>query len=284
MNWQIFILFSIIFGSLTTLLQRILMKDQKSDPISYSIFFQIVIGILIGSFGFLTADMSLPNLQNLIPNLIMMIAFFVILNILYFNALKLIEVSEFTVIFSSRIIFTILASSIFLSEGLSIKQLFGALLILAGVILVATKKVRVNYGRGELYAILGAIVIGFATTNDRFILKSLNLYPYVSFAFFAPAITMMLIFPKSLNRMRSFLNFNLFAKSILMCILNALAVIAFYTALKLSNNSSQVVTVNLTSVILTVFLGIILLKERDHLERKIFGATLNFIGLIFLNT
>lgn len=88
MPWQILIGVSVIFFAISTLLQRLLLKEDNSDPIAYSIFFQILIGVLIGGVGFLVADMALPDLKPLLPNLIIAIIFYALANIFVFNSLK----------------------------------------------------------------------------------------------------------------------------------------------------------------------------------------------------
>lgn len=162
------------------------------------------------------------------------------------------------------------------------KQFIGAGLLLSGVLLVTIKAFKINFNKGELFALLAAVFFGFATTNDRFILKSFNLYPYVALAFIVPPIFMAIAYPKSISKMKVFLEKKILIKMILLCVIYAISSVTFFAALQSSSNSSQITTVNLTSVILTVILSIIFLKERDFLVRKILGAILSFAGLILL--
>src|SRR5680860_82301 len=283
MTWQFLISLSIILFSISVLLQRFILRESNSKPIAFSIFFQFLTGILITIAGFLFSNMTLPNIVPLIPNLLLMIVLYTFANIFIFKSLKEIEASKYTIIFATRVLFTILASTLILSEGLTIKQLGGALFILLGVIFVSLESTKFTFKKGELFALLGAIGFGFANTNDRFLLSSFNIYPYMSVIFISPAIFMGLIYPKELKYIKLFLHKSIFKKTLLLCIIYALSAATFFGALKIADNSSQVISVNLTSVIVTVLLSIIFLKERTHIVKKLAGAVITFIGLLLIN-
>jgi len=48
MSWQILVAISVILYSVSVLLQRLLLKDDKSEPISFSVFFQVGVAVVIG--------------------------------------------------------------------------------------------------------------------------------------------------------------------------------------------------------------------------------------------
>lgn len=120
-TWQVFIFASVVLTSVATLLQRVLLKDEKSDPVSFSIFFQLLTGLLIGVFGVFFSDMSFPpQWSGVWFNIILMTVLYALGNVFIFKSLKLIEASTFTVIFASRALFTTLASTMLLHEGLTL--------------------------------------------------------------------------------------------------------------------------------------------------------------------
>lgn len=284
MNWQILISLSIIFYSVSILLQRLILREDKSQPIAYSIFFQVLCGIFIGSFGFFFADLSLPeNLSSLFLNLLLATFLYGFGNVFIFKSLKQTEASKFTVIFAARAFFTVLASSLILREFLTSKQLVGALLIFFGVILVNLKSTKFSFGKGELLAFLGAMSFGFANTNDRYLLKFFNLYPFITLVYILPAILMSMIYSKELKRARLFLNKKVFSKILLLCVMYSISSITFFAALQISQNSSQVATINLTNVIIIVLLAIAFLQERESLTKKLLGAILSFIGVLLIS-
>jgi len=92
-----------------------------------------------------------------------------------------------------------------------------------------------------------------------------------------------IIYPKKLRHIKSFLQKTVLIKIVLLCIVYGISEIAFYLALKTGNNSSQIASINLTGVIVTVLLAIIFLKERTHLVQKLLGAVVAFIELFLIS-
>ncbi len=282
MTWQALIFISVFLGAISTILQRILLREDKSDAVAYSIFFQLLTGILIAVFGLIQGSFTFPDVRPFLLPLALMIVLYAAGNIFIFKTLNSVEASEATVIFSSRALFTIIASTIFIGEVLNQKQLLGVVLILLSIIIVSFKASKFSFGKPEFIALLAAIAFGVATTNDRFLLKNIALYPYVSLAFFAPAILVILLNPKKAKKMAVFFEKKLFLKMLLMCVAYALTAITFFSALQIAPTSSQVVTINLTGVIVTVLLSIVFLKERGDLGKKLLSALLCFGGLLLL--
>jgi len=273
---------SILSYSLAILTQRILMKGNKSDPVSYSVIFQLLTGFIIGIFGYLTADMTIPRVQPLLINLTLLTLLYGIGNIFTFKALKMLEASEFTIIFATRGLFTLIASSILLKEGLYSTQFLGALLILISVVLVTIKSMHLKFSRGELLALLGAMCMGFAVTNDRYLLSYFSVYPYVTIAFILPALFIGLLNFKKMKNVKTLFKKHIFIKMLVMCLLFSISSISFFSALKMGNNSSQIAILNLLSIILIVVLGTVFLRERNNILRKIIGSILSIIGSAIL--
>ena len=113
MTWEILLTISVLTFSVSILLQRVLLKDDQSDPIAYSIVYQLFTGILIGIYA-LFNGFTTPNLVQLIPNLILMIILYGGANIFMWNGLRMIDLSEFTIIFSSRALWTIIGGVVLL--------------------------------------------------------------------------------------------------------------------------------------------------------------------------
>lgn len=284
LSWQLLIGVSIIGASVSVLLQRVLLKEENSHPIAFSILFQILVGSLIGLFGVFFVGFKLPSNLNLVwENLILTVLFYAPYNVFVYKSLKNLEASKLSIILSIRIVFTALASTLVLNEFLTGKQLLGAGLILFSVFLVNFKKRNVSFGKGEGLALLAAIFLGLASTNDRYILKNIELYTYVTFAFLAPPIFLSFIYPQELTHIKSFFNRKIFIKIFFVSTIFAISSIAFYSALQVGKNSTQVTTVNLTSIILTVLLSFIFLKETDNWIKKLVGALLSFIGLLLVS-
>jgi len=283
MSWQLFISVSVILYSISVLIQRLILKEDQSNPVSFSIFFQFLTGVVIGIAGFIFSDMSLPsNLSPLLLNMALMIVLYGFANIFIFKSLKVTEASVFTILFATRGFFTVLASSLLLKEFLTGLQLVGALLIFISIILVNYKSKRFSFGKGELLALLGGVIFGLANTNDRYLLNHFNVYPYVSIGFIAPSLLMATIYPKELRGIKELIKKGTLGKMFLLSTLYAASAVTFFYSLQITSSSSQVASINLTNIVLTVLLSIIFLKERSNIPKKAVGAILTFIGLLLL--
>lgn len=282
MSWQVLILFSVFTYSVSILLQRVLVKEDKSDPIAFSITFQFITGILIGLYGYATQDMRLPNLTPIVGNIVLMITMYTLGNYFLFNALKHIEASKFTVIFSSRAFFTVVASTIFLQESLDLRQWAGAVLIFLAIILVTGKIRNRTFQKAEWFALLAAMCFGFEITNDRILLRTLSVYPFSFWGFLLPGVVLSLVYRKSVPNISRFLRPQTLATMVLLCTIYAASALAFFVGLQIAPNSSQVTTVNLTSVIVIVLLSIVFLKEHTEWVKKVIGAVISFAGLLLL--
>lgn len=91
------------------------MKDDKSDSVAYSIFFQVATGVILTIFAVIHG-FQMPNMLAYWLNILLMIFFYAAANIAIFKSLQLIEASEFTVLFVTRSFWTILAAVLFLGE------------------------------------------------------------------------------------------------------------------------------------------------------------------------
>ncbi len=284
MSWQILIGISVVLYSLSVLLQRVLLKDDKSEPISFSIFFQTGVAFITALIILLVkGKIPIPNLSNIIWGLLAMTILYAGANIFIFKSLKVTEASRFTVIFSSKTLFAVLGISLFFKEVLSVDQWYGVIFVILGVIVVSIQKTFLKLNRGDIYAFIAAVLFGLANTNDRYLIKFFDPYSYVVIGFLLPAILIAVIYPSKIKLIKMYFQKNIIYKMILLFVLYGLSAATFFTALQITPNSSLAFSINATSGVLIVILSIIMLKEKDYMPRKIIGAILSLIGLILLN-
>jgi transporter family protein len=283
MPWQFFAALNIVFFSFSTLLQRILIKESKSRPITYTIFFNVFTGtvvLLIGLFARIPIFQTIP--LSLVVLLLLSIFLYAFGNLFIFKALKETEASKFTIIYASRVLFTIFVAILFLNETFGIREVMGTLLVFAGIILVSKTSKKIEFNKGDFYGIIAAMFIGFANANARFILHSMSIFPYMLIGFFGPAVILSFIYPREAKQGKIFLKKKAFGGMVLLGIFFAIANIGFFQAIKTGPSVSLVSVVILTSGIVTVVLSILFLKERDNIWKKLLGALISFIGLVIL--
>jgi len=284
MSWQILIALSVLLYSFSVLLQKVLLKDDKSDPISFSIFFQVGVSIIIAALVFLlNGGIVIPDLSEIWVYVLLMGILYGLANVSVFKSLKLTDASQFGVLFQSKNLFAIVGTSLIFNEMLTTKQWIGALLLIAGVVIVSLNKTKLKIDKGSLLALLAGLLFGAANVNDRFLVSYFDPYSYVVVGFLFPAILISVIYPRKLAGIKIFLNKSYLFKMAVLCLTYGLSATAFFAALSTTDNASQLFTINAFSVITVVVFSMIFLKERDFMPRKILGAILSLVGLLLVS-
>lgn len=279
MNWLIFAGISVLCFSASSLFQRLAMKDENSDPVTSSIIFQFLLGIgsavIAAVLGF-----HLPPL-NLWPYFVAAGGLYAGGSVFFFRSIKMIEASELAILGGFGTLVTLVVSFFFLSERLNPVQWAGALMILTAIVLVKYERKNFRFNKGVLFALLGTTCYGTAIVFDGFILKSYDTISYLPLMSFLPGIILLLSFPKHIPKLihdvRT-INIHLGLYSLLYVI----AAETFYIPIQNGTLVSQMSAVGRVSIILTVIMAMIVLKERSHLGKKLIGAILTTIGIFLI--
>lgn len=282
MTWQVLITISILAYSLAVLVQRLILRSSVDSPIAFSIISQFICGVIIALIAGVTGQLSWPNWQPVVWNLFFMTLAYAIGSIATTIALKKSEASKFTVLFATRAFLTIAIAGVFLNEKMTGVQLMGAVLIFSGVAITSWQTRKFVLEKADWLTLLGALCFGAGNVNDRFILQQMPLFIYNVLAFLLPAIAIGLAFPQQVKKIPGMLTKTMTTKILVLSSLYCISSLAFFGALKVATNASQVVSVNLISVILIVILSIVLLKEHSRLWLKLLGAVICFAGLLLV--
>ena len=281
MLWLYLVAINVLSLSIATLLQRVLMKEEQSDPYVYAVVFQLAVTVVVSLYAFYKG-FQIPPLLPLLPFLGLITILYAFANIVLFRAFQLSEASEISVISSSRSLWTLLIAVPFLDEALTSKKLLGTLLVILGVALVSWRGKRFRLQQGHMFALLSATLFGAAFATDAFLLRSFDSPSYATIAFFLPTVFLILLRPKSLKKIKLFLDFRRLAKMLILAIFYGIAALAIYASYQAGGEASQIAPVSQSSVILTVLLAAIFLKERSYFLNKLVGAIAVFLGVVLL--
>jgi len=284
MSWLTLTFISAVALAISTLVERVLMQDEQSDPVAYGFIFQIITGTLIFIYAIFTTGFQIPNLTPLIPNLILTGILYALANYTLFKAFQTTQASEVTILSSSRSIWSILTAIIFLKESFNTIQVTGTVLIITGVIAVSwIKKQTWKLSNGHLLSLAAALFLGIAFTNDAYILNNFDNVPsYLVLSFFLPSIVILFFKPKAIFKIKLFLKPKRAFNMLLNCLVYAIATISIFLAYKTGGNISQIAPISQSAIIITITLAYIFLKERDRVLQKILGAILVFVGVLLL--
>jgi drug/metabolite transporter (DMT)-like permease len=282
MSWQILLIISVVTYVISNVLQRVLLKEDSTDPIAFAILFQFLVGTIIGLYALVRGIEFPANLTTLLPNLLLMAGIYVAANIFLYRSLKITPVSEFTILFSTSTFWTIIGAIILLGESFTKVHFVGTLLILGGLLIVFKTSKKMKLSKGHVGALVSAALFGLAFVNDAYVLKSFEVNTYVSLAFLLPTALMLLIYPRSVKEMKVLLRKDKLQKLLIIVVFYSISAIAIFTAYTVGNNAAVISAINKTSSIFIVLAGIVFLHERENIPRKILGACIATLGVILL--
>ncbi len=280
MSWFTLLIISVLVVSFANILQKSLMKNDKSDPISYAIFFAFLLGVcnLIVALFY---GLHIPSFSMSLVSLPIAALLWGFGTIFYFKSLQLLESSEVIILSSSRSLITIIASLVFLGEVFNGQKLLGTIIILVSIFIVANIKKGFKFNKGLYYIFGMSLCYGMAIIFDVLNLRNFEPISYLAIVNFMIAIILLLIFPKSLLKWKGFVKPNFLKKMLPLGVLSTTQAILYYFALA-KGPASQIAPISQTQVIITILLAVIILKERDNLLRKITAALLVMIGVFLL--
>lgn len=279
MSWYLLAAINVISNSVGSLFQKLSMKKDTSDPVSSSIVFQFLLAAITLVYA-LIHGLRLPA-PSLLPFFLMSGVLYAVGTLAYFNAYKYIGASEITILGGAGVIITIVASFVFLKDTLTPVQLLGVLSILSAIIIVNLTKQQLKLNKGSWLTLLGTGAYGLAIVVDSYVVKRYDAVSYLPLACVAPGTIIYLLYMKRTRAIVQAIR-HIDKNLIIFTFLYSIQAITFYMALSLGALVSQISSISKASIILTVILATIFLKETKHIPRKIIAAILTTIGVLLV--
>lgn len=283
MTWFFLIIIAITFISFARLLQKRMLQNFSIDSVGYATLLQYIVTIIIFFYS-LIGGIKFYEFVNFIPNIILMVILYGLGSAILFYAFKYEEVSIVTVVFASSNIFATLSSVLFLGENLSMQRIIGIIIILIGVVIVNLNQQRqFIFTKWAFYALIASVIYGFAFTNDAYILSNNRDIPtYLTMSYLFPAVFLTLIFPKNLISVAKNFNTKNYIELFVIAFLVVISTLSSYKALQLSNSVSLISALSQLSIIFTVILSVIFLRENENKNHKIIGSICAIFGAIWV--
>lgn len=278
--WIILTLIALVSFSFARILQKSLLT-RESDSIAYALYFQFLVAIIIFPVAIFNG-FKIPPLQHIWFNLILMILLYGFANIFSYLSLKFTPVSEFIILLSTIPIWTVLTSIPILHESVSPFKIIGIILALIGVISVFYSINKIHLNIGHFFSFITAILFGVAYTNDAILLHYFSATTYSVIYFLLPALFVAIVYPNKIGRLGYYLKKHNILKFFATALLFAIAAVSINTSYKLGGEISQISTIVQLNSILTVFLGIFLLNEKENLLRKIIGGIIVIAVIVLI--
>jgi len=281
MSWFIWAIFSVVTTAVANLLQRVIMRDKDSDAFGTAIIFQFSIALLTGMFA-IWNGFVLPPIGKYFWNFLASTLLWGLGSLSLFKAYQTLGSSKIAIISSLGTVVTIVSSIVFLGESFNTPKIIGTLLIITSIFFVTEKKGKFSFTKGTSYALITTLFYGLAVTNDAFILKTYDAVSYTSVISFLPGILLLALRPRAIASFQRLRNVIFMKKMFLLTIFYSAQAVAYYLALHLGANASQLAPIYKTNIILTVLLAIVFLKEKERIPLKLFSAVLVTVGVLLI--
>ena len=283
LDWFQLVLIYIVTNSASKIIQKQALKDQDIDPAAFSAFLLLIVGVLTIPLLWVEKPIFTSSLGVWLI-VIVSCVFYTAAMVLYYHALKETEISQVETIATTRSIWFMILGIFFLGEKVNLNNFLGIALIFGGLIIIYWNKGSFkSFKKPHLYTLIYAFFISSAYALDKIALNSFSVVFYQVLVYLIPGIFTLIFIPKTLGNLRYFLKPQ---KNTLVILLGAtlqmISTLALYAAYKYGGELSVVGPLAQTSTVLTILVGIVLLKERWNMKRKIIGVILSLAGVAFL--
>jgi drug/metabolite transporter (DMT)-like permease len=276
--WVLLASFGGLASNAFNFVNRYVLKD-KDDPIVYAWFFEVFRFLIFGIFAVFDWKLIIT------PQSIMIFLLLGITEALgaywYMKMHSYSQLSVSTIISRIRLIWVPLFAFILIGEALKPFEYIGIFVLFAGLsIVIAPHKLFVD--KGARYANLAAIVIAL---NLVLLKESLN-YGSASVVNAAMSLFAVLVYPLLFRQISKRLNIfkheNVTLK-LLAVVFNIASQYLFTWAL-FYGEVSKAIALYQSMMIFSVVAGIIFLKEREDIKKKILGTVITLIGVLLLTS
>ncbi len=274
--WHYFALATVLTSSISSIILRVLMKKEESDPILFTIVFQFMLTGVVLLYAF-TRGFEFPPAPFLWPRLMLSAVLYAAGSLCNFYTSKHLPAGESAILMAGGAIITIVLGITFLGDTFNFLKIIGVTSIIASIfVLYANEKMKMNVG--VWYAIGTTVFYAIAVVNDVVIIKSYNAISFVPVMSFLPGAILALIFSKKTINIYKFLNPKTLSHVGIFSVFYGASAITYYQALAAGATVSQLSPISRGSIITTVLLAAIFLGERKQLRRKVLSALLVSTG------
>lgn len=282
MSWIFLAFSSVIFFTSLSLLQRILAVDSK-HPRAMAVLFNSIAALIAFLIFTLTGAFKsfvLPTAPKAWVALLVASFCYAMFERGRFVAAKLLDASVMTTIVNISVLVAFVGALFLYSEPLSLHKLLGGFLIIGALFLVSMNNKTKKFSKeGITVAVTISIMLGLGWMLDKLGAQFFNASTYNIFIWTVPIV--FIYFPHiGFDVMKTELKLASW-KVILLAGLNVIGYLLQLKALEIAE-ATRVIPIVQTSTLLTILLGIVLLKEREHIPRKIIAGLMAISGAYFL--
>ena len=282
MAWLLLVGIGVLLFSVESLLNRVLMKDKKSDPYIQTVVFTGLVGVWSFLILIFQGGFKGEILPNQIPYLFLVSVLVILGGICTFSGFKYIEASKHTILLTSSRLWVVFGAIAILGESFTPQKLIGAILIIFGVIVTVWKKQKFSINTGVLYVLGAAFFYAMGEIYSFYLLRSMNSVSFMLVVTVITTLIMLMIKPKTIFKLPFYKKRQNLLNILVVTVFDTFANLLVFIAYQKGRSALQIGPIMSIQTIITVVLAFIFLKETDNLFQKITGAIVAVVGTVLL--
>ena len=206
---------------------------------------------------------------------------YVLGNALYFTSLRAAELSEIDLFLRTSSLWTFLLGIVLLGESAASVTVLGATLIVGSVLLLSNQRGHIRFDRAGLLALGAALAFGAGNVVDKALSPSFDALSYTVINLLLTGFGMLLM---ARARPSALLVPELRGKAALIVSATfALTQLLIILAFAAGGAAGEVILVAQGRLLILLAVGIVILRERDRIPRKLVAGVIMLVGIALLS-
>lgn len=251
---------------------------------AYSIIWgSLCVLILLPFIPFFIGEWRIEDVpKNLVVAMLIASCFYSLYDRTQFAVRKYLEASEAALLSQISPVASLLTLWIFLGEEPTVSKILAAVLIITGniVVMMPNGGRRVIFRKGTILGVFSFGALGIALAIDKLGSSGFPIPIYAALVYGLPVLVNITTPPLSVKTMKDEAH-GILGKLFVLAALNVIGAFGFLFAFR-TGEGGKVLLIVSTASLLSVLMGIVLLKERDHLLRKLIATVFVGVGIWLL--
>jgi glucose uptake protein len=273
-----------IFSSLTQGVKKLLHRSvlANEDSLSYAFVYQTLSALLLVPFLFF--DFKIPNVMSWHILLVLFSAIlWTLIAYFGFKSYSRLDVSIKTIFGESKVLFTFILSIIILREVVTLTKFLGVFLVFVGILIISHKKGE-KWGhlkdKGVIYSLIASFLTAVVVIVDKYAQTYYSTTTYSFLVYLLPAIFFIPFVISKGKEVKSIMK-NSFWQILVAAVLSTVSYYLMLKAFTLAD-ASIVYTITRASILITIIGGIIFLKEKEDMLKRLLVGVIILAGVLLL--
>jgi drug/metabolite transporter (DMT)-like permease len=283
MSWFWYAIVSVLFGTGYIIGSKLLLRQDGQDPTTYLIVNRLMGGLIFGLFTLVTwSQLTFDWSTSVVLIFFLSMVIFTTANLLFFTSMKMIDLSEITLIGGIQPFLALLIGVVLFSETWSWFKLIAIAMAFVGVGNIFWQRRHIKLGKGELYALLSTVLYSCGMFTDKYIVSHISVIPAISIGMLSVSLCSIVVTRKPLRAVARVFKTNSILGIIVVVVFMAFGTYFYLEAYRAGGEASAVgITLYLATILSTLY-GMVVLRERDRIKQKLLATILVFVSLILM--